>query len=87
MGEYSEEVIQYFLEHQDQLYSEPVAETFEEAEIFLEENFAAVLNSLGECREYLENMGIDVVGLTDRDLQEMDEVFTLPNGQFLIFDC
>lgn len=87
MGEYSEAVVQYFLEHQGQLYDEPVAETYEEAEIFLEENFATVLNSIKECKQYLEDMGIDVVGLSDQELQEMDEVFTLPNGQFLVFDC
>ncbi len=87
MEEYSEAVVQYFLEHQGQLYDQPVAESFEEAEIFLEENFAQVLNSIQECREYLEDMGLDVVGLSDQELQEMDEVFTLPGGQFLVFDC
>ncbi|MDO4490084.1 MAG: glyoxalase [Lachnospiraceae bacterium] len=87
MGEYSEAVVQYFLENQGQLYDEPVAETYEEAEIFLEENFAVVLNSIKECKEYLEDMGLDVVGLSDDELKDMDEVFTLPNGQFLLFDC
>ncbi|MCQ2501544.1 MAG: glyoxalase [Lachnospiraceae bacterium] len=87
MGEYSEMVVQFFLENQGQLYDEPVAETYEEAEIFLEENFAVVLNSLKECKEYLEDMGIDVVGLSNDELREMDEVFALPNGQFLMFDC
>ncbi len=87
MGEYSEEVLQFFLENQGQLYDEPVAETLEEAEIFLEENFAVVLDSIRECKEYLEDMGLDVVGLKDQELQEMDEVFSLPNGKFLVFDC
>ncbi len=87
MDEYSEAVVQYFLENQGQLYDQPVAETFEEAEIFLEENFAQVLDNIQECREYLDDMGLDVTGLSDRELQEMDEVFSLPNGQFLVFDC
>ncbi|MDO4617631.1 MAG: glyoxalase [Lachnospiraceae bacterium] len=87
MEEYSEAVVQYFLEHQSQLYDEPVAETLEEAEVFLEENFAVVLNSIKECRNYLDDMGLDVIGLSDRELQEMDEVFSLPDGRFLLFDC
>ena len=34
MGEYSEECVLSFLKNQGQLYDEPVAETYEEAEEF-----------------------------------------------------
>ena len=37
MNEYSDECILTFLKNQGQLFSEPVAETMEEAEAFLEE--------------------------------------------------
>ena len=37
MGEYNEECLKTFLEKQEQLFDEPVAETYEEAEEFLED--------------------------------------------------
>ena len=37
MYEYDDEVLEYFLAHQQQLFSEEVAETPEEAEEFLED--------------------------------------------------
>ena len=42
MNEYSEECILTFLRNQEQLFTEPVAETEEEAEAFLEDCMAAV---------------------------------------------
>lgn len=40
MGEYSEECLRTFLKDQGQLFDEPVAETLEEAEAFLEDCMA-----------------------------------------------
>ena len=60
MNEYSEECLLTFLEKQSQLFDEPVAETQEEAEAFLEDCMAVVVDSLGEVREYFEENGIDV---------------------------
>ena len=37
MNEYDEECLKTFIENQGQLFDEPVAETLEEAEAFLEE--------------------------------------------------
>ena len=48
MNEYSEECLLTFLEKQSQLFDEPVAETQEEAEAFLEDCMAVVVDSLGE---------------------------------------
>lgn len=39
---YTEECIQTFLENQEQLFDEPVAENYEEAEAFLEDCMAVV---------------------------------------------
>ena len=50
MNEYSEECILTFLRNQEQLFTEPVAETEEEAEAFLEDCMAAVVDSLEEVR-------------------------------------
>ena len=48
MGEYSEECVLAFLKNQGQLYDEPVAETYEEAEEFLEDCMAVVVQSVKE---------------------------------------
>ena len=55
MGEYSEECILAFLKNQGQLYDEPVAETYEEAEEFLEDCMAVVVRSVKEVRECIWN--------------------------------
>ena len=43
---FDEKVLQCFLDNQSQLYPEPVAETPEEAEAFLEDCMAVVVLSL-----------------------------------------
>ena len=52
MNEYDEECLLTFLKKQSQLFDEPVAETMEEAEAFLEDCMAVVVDSLDEVREY-----------------------------------
>ena len=52
MGEYNEECLKTFLEKQEQLFDEPVAETLEAAEAFLEDCMAVVVESLAEVREW-----------------------------------
>ena len=84
MGEYTEECINTFLEKQGQLFPQPVAESFEEAEAFLEDCMAAVVDSIDEVREYLEEEGMDVEEMSDAELEEQSEVFALPDGQYLI---
>ena len=86
MNEYDEECLLTFLKKQSQLFDEPVAETIEAAEAFLEECMAAVVDSLDEVREYFEESGIDVDGMSDEELEEASEVFALPNGQYLIVE-
>ena len=85
MNEYSEECLLTFLEKQSQLFDEPVAETQEEAEAFLEDCMA-VVDSLGEVREYFEENGIDVDSMSEEELEDASEVFALPNGQYLIVE-
>ena len=86
MYEYDDECLHTFLKKQSQLFDEPVAETIEAAEAFLEECMAAVVDSLDEVREYFEESGIDVDGMSDEELEEASEVFALPNGQYLIVE-
>ena len=47
---YKKEYVQTFLEKQGQLFDEPVAEDFEEAEEFLEDCMAVVLDSLKDVK-------------------------------------
>ena len=84
MSEYSEECLEIFLRKQGQLFDEPVAETLEEAEEFLDDCMAVVVNSLKEVKEYFEESGMDVSGLSYEELEEMSEVFSIGDGTYLI---
>lgn len=86
MNGFSEECIEVFLREQSQLFDEPVAETPEEAEAFLEDCMAVVLDSLEEVKEYLEESGADVDGMTMREIEDASEVFSLPGGQYLVVE-
>lgn len=86
MYEYDEECLRFFLKMQSQLFDEPVAETLEEAEAFLEDCMAVVVDSIKEVREYFEESGADVEGMSDEELEEASEVLALPNGQYLIVE-
>ena len=61
---YSEECIMTFLKKQGQLFDEPVAETYEEAEEFLEDCMAVVVKNIKEVRAYLDESGMDVDGMS-----------------------
>jgi len=75
-----------FLRNQEQLFPEPVAETVEEAEAFLEDCMAVVVDTLEEVKEYFEENGMDVDEMSMNELEEASEVFALPNGQYLIVE-
>lgn len=86
MSNYSEACLKTFLKDQEKLFDEPVAETLEESEAFLEDCMAVVVDSLDEVREYFEEEGVDVDGMTQEDLEEASEVFALPDGTYLIVE-
>lgn len=86
MYEYDEDCLKLFLKNQSQLFDEPVAETLEEAEAFLEDCMAVIVDSLQEVREYFEENGADVDGMSDEELEEASEVFALPGGQYLVVE-
>ncbi|MBO5097625.1 MAG: glyoxalase [Agathobacter sp.] len=86
MYNYDDEVIEVFLEKQEQLFPEIVAETPEEAEEFLEDCMAVVCKNLREVKEYFEEAGTDISGMSDDEILEASEVFELPSGRFLIVE-
>ena len=86
MYEYNEDCLRTFIKKQSQLFDEPVAETLEEAEAFLEDCMAVVVDSLDEVKEYLDEIGADVSGMSDEEIEDASEVFALSNGQYLIVE-
>ena len=86
MYEYDEECLLTFLKTQGQLFDEPVAQTVPEAEAFLEECMAVVLDSREEVKEYFEENGTDVEGMSLEELEDASEVFPLPSGQYLVVE-
>ena len=85
--EYDDVVLDAFLENQEQLLPEVVAETREEARAFLEECMAVVADSKEEVLEYFEEEGIDTEGATADDIVENDEVFDVGDGRYLIVEA
>ena len=83
---YDEVVVQYFLENQLQLLKEKVAETPEEAEEFLEDGMAVVCKNIKEVRDYFDDAGMDVAGMSEEELLEASEVFAIPDGRFLVVE-
>ena len=86
MNEFDEECLNVFLENQSQLFEEAVAETLEDAEAFLEDCMAVVVENIDEVKEFLEEEGMDIQGMSDEELEEACEVFALPSGGYLIVE-
>ena len=86
MYNYDEEVLEVFLKKQRQLFDENVADTLEEAAEFLDDCMAVVVEDLDEIREYFDEAGTDISGMSDEDLLDASEVFELPSGRFLIVE-
>ena len=86
MHEFDDAVLKCFLKKQLQLFPEPVAETMEEAEAFLEDCMAIVVDSLEEVLEYFEEEGIDMDGADGDEILEAEEVFEIGDGRSLIVE-
>lgn len=84
---FDEAVVQCFLDNQLKLYPEKVAETYEEAENFLEECMAVVVNSVKEVWEFFEEEGVDLEGAGEEEILEAEEVFDVGDGRYLIIEA
>ena len=82
--EYDDECLAVFLENQGQLFDGPVASSEEEAQEVLEDCLAVVVDGADEVREYMEESGMDVGGLSDEELIEANEVFSLSDDRYLV---
>jgi len=86
MHEYDDVVLQCFLDNQEQLFPEPVANSLEEAEAFLEEVMALVVNSPKEVWEYFDEQGVDMEGADEDEILSADEIFDIGDGRYLIVE-
>ena len=83
--QYDKVCLETFLKKQNQLFDEPVAETLEDAEYFLEDAMAVVKNNMKEVKQYFKD-NMDITGMSDEEILEASEVFPLPDGRFLIVE-
>lgn len=86
MNEFDDDVLECFLENQLQLFPERVAETLDEAEEFLTECMAVVVDSVEEVIEYFDEEGFDFDGAMDDEILSADEVFDIGDGRYLIVE-
>lgn len=86
MHEYDEAVLKCFLEKQLQLLPEKVADSIDEAEAFLEECMAVVVDSVDEVWEYFDEEGMDIEGQSKEEILEASEVFDVGDGRYLIVE-
>ena len=87
MQEYDDAVLACFLENQLKLFPEEVAKTPEEAEDFLEECLAVVVDSLKEVWAYFDDSGADIQGMSLDDIAQADEVIEVGDGRYLIVEA
>lgn len=83
--QYDKVCVETFLKKQGQLFDEPVAETMEDAEAFLEETMAMVKKDIKEVKKYFKD-NMDITGMTEEEILEASEVFALPDGRYLIVE-
>lgn len=86
MHEFDDAVLQCFLKNQLQLFPEEVAGSIEEAESFLEDCMAVVVDSVDEVIEFFEDEGIDLDGADGEEILNASEVFDVGDGRYLIVE-
>ena len=84
MHEYDEAVLNCFLKNQLKLLPEKVARNIDEAEAFLEECMAVVVDSIDEVWQYIDEEGIDLEGQEKEEIVDAPEVFDIGDGRYLI---
>ena len=83
---YDEAVLKCFLDKQEQLFPQRVAETAKEAEDFLEECLAVVVDSVHEVWAYFDEEGVDMEEADEEDILSAAEVFAVGDGRYLIVE-
>ena len=52
-----------------------------------EDCMAVICGNIQEVRDYFEEEGADISGMSDEDLEEASEVFSLPDGRYLVVEA
>ncbi len=86
MHEYDEAVLNCFLQNQLQLLPEKVADNIDEAEAFLEECMAVVVDSIDEVWNYFDEEGIDLEGQEKEEIVDAPADFDIGDGRYLIVE-
>ncbi len=84
--DYDDAAVHCFLENQRQLFPENVVENESEAEAFLEECMAVIVNSAEEVKEYFDEAGMDTEEEDVESILEASEVFDIGDGRYLIVE-
>ena len=82
---YDKLTVETFLDNQLKLFPEKVAESYDEAQEFLEDVCAVVCKNKKEVIEYLEDE-MDVTGMTEDEILSSEEVFAIGDGRYLIVE-
>ena len=82
---YDKKTVDAFLNNQLQLFPEKVADSFEEAQEFLEDVCAVVLKNKKEVLEYLED-AMDISGMSEEEVLSASEVFEIGDGRYLVVE-
>lgn len=77
-------VLDCFIRDQLRLFPKKVVSSREEAEAFLEDLMAVVLDSKAEVTAYFEEEGLDMAG---EDIFSASEVFKIDDGRYLIVEA
>ena len=83
--DYDDIIVQTFLKKQLKLLPELVAETEEEAQYFLEDVCAIVCDDKNDVIEYVRDE-MDASDLSDEQILDLEEVFKIPDGRYLIVE-
>ena len=86
MHEYDDAVLNCFVENQLKLLPEKVADNIDEAEAFLEECMAVVVDSVDEVWDYFDEEGVDLDGQDKEEILDAPEVFDICDGRYLIVE-
>ncbi len=81
---FDDAVLDCFIRDQLRLFPKEVVSTKEEAEAFLEDLMAVVLESEDEVIAYFEEEGLDMTG---EDVLNASEVFAVGDGRFLVVEA
>ena len=84
---FDDAVLKCFLDNQLQLFPDEVVTTIDEAEEFLEDNMATVVDSAADVVSYFEEADADVSGESEAEILAEAEVFDIGDGRYLIVEA